>query len=48
MILKSSKIHRNSNKFRKNMKSLMLGKFESFLGNKNIKHIYIISDLINY
>jgi hypothetical protein len=45
--LKSSKIYRNLNKFRKNMKSLMLVEFKGFLGNKNIKHNYFISDLLN-
>jgi hypothetical protein len=48
MILNSSKNHRNLNKFRKNMKSLMLVKFKGFLRNKNIKHIYFISKLANY
>jgi hypothetical protein len=30
------------------MKQLMLGKFECFVWNKNIKHVYFIYDLINY
>jgi hypothetical protein len=29
------------------MKSLMLVEFKGFLGNKNIKHNYFISDLLN-
>jgi hypothetical protein len=30
------------------MKSLLLVKFKRFIGNKNIKLIYFISELINY
>jgi hypothetical protein len=30
------------------MKSLVLVELKGFLGNKNIKHIYFISELINY
>jgi hypothetical protein len=46
IILKSSKIHRNLNKFRKNKKSHLLVEFKGFLGNKSIKDNYFISDLI--
>jgi hypothetical protein len=30
------------------MKSLLLVEFKGFLGSKNMKHIYFISDFIKY
>jgi hypothetical protein len=47
MNLKSSKNHINLNKFKKNMKSLLFAEFKGFLGNKNVKHNYFISELLN-